>query len=164
MDYTIRAVTEEDLSAILELMRDFAEYENLASYLEATEAKLREAMFGTNAYVDGLIAFDRDTPVGYSIFYPSFSSFRGQRGIFLEDLYVSEKYRGDGLGELMLRKIAVLAKSRGIERMDFHVLDWNTTAISFYAKLGAVRAEDERHFKFTDEAFAKLADERVAPE
>ena len=159
MDYTIRAVTEQDLLAILELMREFAEYEKLASFLEVTETKLRAAMFGNNAFVEGLIALDNSDHAGYAIFYPCFSTFRGQRGIFLEDLYVSERYRGTGLGGLMLRKIAGLASSRGFERIDFHVLDWNDSAIGFYQKLGATHANDERYFKFTDDTFAKLAAE-----
>ena len=159
MNYIIREVTEQDLPAILELMREFAEYERLASYLEVTDAKLREVMFGGNAFVEGLIAISNDEKAGYAIFYPCFSTFRGQRGLFLEDLYVSEKYRGTGLGELMLRKIARFAGSRGFERIDFHVLDWNGPAIGFYEKLGATVADDERYFKFTGEAFAKLAAE-----
>ena len=158
MDYYIDRIGEEDLPSILDLMREFAEYEKLSWYLQVTETNLREAMFGKDAFVEGLIAESNGEKAGYAIFYPCFSTFRGQRGIFLEDLYVSEKYRGDGLGELMLRKIAHIASSRGIVRIDFNVLDWNTPAIGFYAKLGAVRADDERHFKFTDEAFAKLAE------
>lgn len=163
MSYTIEPIAPEHIPAVLALMTEFAEYEKLAWYLAITDEKLREVLFAEDAFVRGLIAIKSGDAVGYAIFYPSFSTFRGQRGVFLEDLYVSEKCRGDGLGELMLRKIANIAKSRGIERIDFHVLDWNTPAIGFYAKLGAERADDERHFKFTDEAFAKLADETVAP-
>jgi ribosomal protein S18 acetylase RimI-like enzyme len=159
MDYTIRPVTEQDVSAILELMRAFAEYEKLASYFEVTEEKLRDAMFGQDAFVEGLLAEQDGEKAGYAIFYPCFSTFRGQPGFFLEDLYVSEKYRGTGLGELMLRKVAVSARARGFERIDFHVLDWNRSAIGFYEKLGATSADDERYFKFTGEAFAKLAAE-----
>jgi GNAT superfamily N-acetyltransferase len=157
MSYTIEPINEQDIPAVLALMAEFAEYEKLSRYLAITEEKLREVMFAEHAFVSGLIGTSNSEPVGYAIFYPSFSTFRGQRGIFLEDLYVSEKSRGTGLGELMLRRIAALVRSQGIERIDFHVLDWNTPAINFYAKLGAVRADDERHFKFTDEAFASLA-------
>jgi ribosomal protein S18 acetylase RimI-like enzyme len=157
MNYTIEPINEPDISAILALMAEFAEYEKLGWYLAISEEKLREVMFAEHAFVSGLIATSNGEPVGYAIFYPSFSTFRGQRGVFLEDLYVSEKCRGSGLGELMLRRIAAQARSQDIERIDFHVLDWNTPAINFYIKLGAERADDERHFKFTDEAFASLA-------
>ena len=157
MNYIVRPSTEQDLPAVLELMREFAEYEKLAAYLEITESKLHEAMFGRNGFVEGLMAINDGERAGYAIFYPCFSTFRGQKGFFLEDLYVSEKHRGKGLGELMLRKIAVLARSRGFERIDFQVLEWNKSAIGFYEKLGAERADDERHLKLTDGAFARLA-------
>ena len=157
MDYDIERATEIDIPAILELMREFAEYEKLSACFEITETKLRDAMFGKNAFVEGLIARDGDGGAGYAIFYPNFSTFRGQKGFFLEDLYISEKHRGTGLGKLMLREIAVLARSRGFERMDFHVLDWNRSAIGFYERFGAVGGDDERYFKLTDEAFARLA-------
>jgi GNAT superfamily N-acetyltransferase len=159
MEYTIRTATVEDISPILELMREFADYEKLASNLEVTGTKLREAMFDNDAFVEGLIAMNDGQAAGYAIFYPNFSTFRGQRGFFLEDLYVAEKHRSAGLGELMLRQVAQLARSKGFERIDFHVLDWNRPAIGFYEKLGAVAADSERYFKFTDEAFAKLADQ-----
>ncbi len=159
MDYSILEAKPEHIPAILDLMREFAEYERLAKYLEVTEEKLFEAMFAKNAFVEGFVVVGHGENAGYAIFYPCFSTFRGQKGFFLEDLYVSEKHRGNGLGELLLRKIAALARSRGFERIDFHVLDWNRTAISFYQKLGATVADDELYFKFTEDAFAKLAAE-----
>ena len=113
-------------------------------------------MFGDGAVVDGLIAFDGETPVAYALFYPNFSSFRGQRGLYLEDIYIKSEYRRSGLGEKMLKEIAYTAASRGFERIDFMVLDWNTPAAKFYERLGAIRDNDERHFKFTDDAFARL--------
>ena len=103
------------------------------------------------------LAFDGETAIGYAVFYPNFSTFRGQRGIYLEDIYITKIARGKGVGEMMLRHIAKLGKERGFERIDFLVLEWNTPAVQFYKKLGAVRDEEERHFKFTDEAFQKLA-------
>jgi len=95
--------------------------------------------------------------VGYAFFFPNFASFRGQRGFYLEDIYIAESYRGKGVGEAMLRELARLAASRGYERIDFVVLDWNTSAIEFYKKLGAEMDRSERHFKFTDDAFRSLA-------
>lgn len=100
---------------------------------------------------------DGDTAIGYALFFPNFSSFRGQCGFYLDDIYVNAEYRGKGVGKLMLKQIARRAKDRGFERIDFLVLDWNTPASGFYQKLGAVRDSDERHFKFTDQAFERLA-------
>lgn len=153
----IRKISEKDIPAIIALMREFAEYEKLLEYLEVTEEKLREAMFGENSFVEGLIALDGETAVGYALFFSYFSSFRAQRSIYLEDLYVAEKYRQHRIGEQMMREVARIGKEQGCVRMDFQVFDWNTPAIKFYKKHGAVMDESERHFKFTDEAFQKLA-------
>lgn len=157
MELSIRNIRPEDLAAIISLLREFATFEDLSDYCAATEERLHAAMFGNNAIVEGLIAFDGETPIGYALFYPNFSSFRGQRGLHLEDIYITSKCRGLGVGETMLKEVARITASRGFERIDFHVLDWNTPAIKFYEKLGAVRNADERHFKFTDSAFDELA-------
>jgi len=104
-----------------------------------------------------LIAIDGENRVGYALFYPNFSSFRGERGLHLDDIYIRDEYRGTGVGETMLRDIAHIAASRGFERIDFQVLDWNTAAVKFYKKLGAVSNDEETHFKFAGEAFTALA-------
>jgi len=153
----IRAAKREDIPALLGLLREFAEYEDLLSYLEVDAERLESALFAGSAVAEALVAFDGDEAVGYAFFYPNFASFRGQRGFYLEDIYVRPAYRGKGVGEMILRELARLAASRGYERIDFVVLDWNTSAIGFYKKLGAEMDESERHFKFTDEAFAALA-------
>jgi GNAT superfamily N-acetyltransferase len=153
----IRKVKRADLAAVLGLMREFAAFERLDQHLEVTEDGLAAAMFAEGAFVQGLIAYEGDVPAGYAVFYPHFSTFRGQRGFFLEDLYVAEKFRQTGLGKAFLAQIAKMAEERGFERIDFLVLDWNEPAIRFYEKLGAARSDDERPFKFTDQAFRDLA-------
>lgn len=157
MQIRIEKVTSGEVGAVIELMREFAEFENLLDHFETTVARLDRAMFGEGAFVEGLIAFDREDAIGYALFFPYFASFRGQRGLYLEDIYIKQEYRGKGVGEAMLKKIARTAEKRGFERIDFMVLEWNTPAVKFYEKLGAVRDEDERHFKFTDGAFKALA-------
>lgn len=161
MQLTIRSIESADAANVINLIHEFAAFERLSAHCEVTEERLLDAMFGEHAVVEGLIGLDGETPVGYAIFYPNFTTFRGQRGLFLEDIYIREKYRGGGLGRAMLREIARIGSSRGFERIDFLVLDWNTPATKFYKSLGAVRDEDERHFKFTDEAFTKLSDPPV---
>jgi ribosomal protein S18 acetylase RimI-like enzyme len=157
MDIRITRAAEKDVAAIVGLIKEFARFEDLSEFCEVTEDHLAAAMFGPEAFVDGLMAFDGERAVAYALFYSCFATFRGRRGLYLEDIYITEEYRRHNLGERMLREIAREAKSRGAERIDFMVLDWNTTAISFYEKHGAVRDNEERHFKFTDEAFKKLA-------
>ena len=156
MDLSIMPMTEDDVPQVISLMREFAEYEHLSEYCTITGDRMSTAMFGTGRVADGLCAFDGDRAVGYAIFYPNFSTFRGQRGLYLEDIYVDQKYRGKRIGEAMLRQIARIADERGFERIDFMVLEWNEPAVKFYEKLGAVRDTEERHFKFTDDAFRSL--------
>ena len=158
MEIQIRKAERGDAAAIIGLMGDFAEFEGFSSYFQVTEERLAAAMFGEAAFVEGLLAFEGASPVAYALFYPSFASFRGQRGLFLEDLFISEAARRKGIGEALLKEVARLAWKRGFERIDFQVLDWNTPAIRFYEGLGASRDDEERHFRFTDEAFAALAE------
>jgi ribosomal protein S18 acetylase RimI-like enzyme len=157
MSIEIREATERDCLGIVALMRDFAEYEKLGQYCQITEEKLSAVMLDEGAYVHGVVAYDGVTMIGYALFYKSFASFRGQQGIYLEDIFIDDKYRGVGIGEAMLKKIAQTAKLQGGERIDFQVLHWNAPAISFYEKRGAVSNQDESHFKFSDEAFERLA-------
>ncbi|MCB1024726.1 MAG: GNAT family N-acetyltransferase [Acidobacteria bacterium] len=153
----IRDPTRGDLRAIIELMREFAEYESLVDYLEVTEERLSEVMFGTDSFVKGLLAFNGETPIAYALFYHSFSSFRGQKSVYLEDIFITKEYRRSGIGRQLLREVAKAGKETGAERMDFQVLKWNTPAIDFYKKHGASIDSEERHVKFTDNAFQKLA-------
>lgn len=156
MDIQIRKSTPDEVPAIVLLMREFADYENLSDYCQITEARLSQVMFGDDAFVEGLVAFHEGNPIGYAMFYPYFASFRGQCGYYLEDIFVAEDFRRNGLGEAMVRIIAKLAKQRGFERIDFQVLEWNSPAVTFYEKLGASRDDSERHFKFIDSAFNSL--------
>lgn len=156
MNYQIEKAKEENIPQIIALMREFAEYENLLDYCEVTEELLEVALFGETKVADAIVAFAGETPIGYAVFYPNFATFRGQRGLYLEDIFIKKEYRGAGAGEMIIKYLAKSAKERGFERIDFQVLEWNTPAIKFYEKLGAHRDEEERHFKFTDEAFQKL--------
>ncbi|MBK7392158.1 MAG: GNAT family N-acetyltransferase [Chloracidobacterium sp.] len=157
MSIAIRKTNENDLAAVVDLMRSFAEYENLIEYCTVTTERLYRAMFSDEAFVEGLIAFDDETPIAYALFHPNFSSFRGEMGLYLEDIYVLAEYRRHKLGLQLLRRIASIAKQRGLERIDFLVLDWNTPAVNFYLKHGAERYDGESHFKFAGDAFELLA-------
>jgi ribosomal protein S18 acetylase RimI-like enzyme len=153
----IRSAVPADVPAIIALMREFAIFEDLLDLFGITEDRLLQVLFGEGKFVRALIAEVDGRVCAYSIFYPNFASFRGQLGMYLEDIYITADYRGRGIGYAMLREVARIAAGRGFERIDFQVLDWNRSAIDFYEKLGAVRDDIERHFKFTDRAFADLA-------
>lgn len=157
MQISIRKITERDLPDIVRLLRDFAEYEKLSEYCEVTVERLHKAMFAADGFVEGLIALDGSTAIAYALFHPNFSSFRGERGIYLEDIYITAAYRRHNLGERLLREIARIANSRGLTRIDFQVLEWNEPAVKFYLKHGAKHNEGETHFKFVGDSFARLA-------
>lgn len=157
MTLTIKKATSENIPQIIVLMREFAEYEKLLEYLEVTEERLEIALFGDGKVAEAIVALDGETVIGYAVFFPYFATFRGQRGIYLEDIFITKRMRGRGVGEMMLKYIAKIAKQRGFERIDFQVLEWNAPAIGFYERLGAERNDDERHFKFSDKAFENLA-------
>ena len=157
MQISIRKISERDLPDIVQLLRDFAEYEKLSEYCEVTVERLYKAMFASDGFVEGLIALDGSIAIAYALFHPNFSSFRGERGIYLEDIYITAAYRRHNLGERLLREIARIANSRGLTRIDFQVLEWNEPAVKFYLKHGAEHNEGENHFKFVGDSFARLA-------
>ena len=157
MSLRIKKAAAENVPQIIALIREFAGYENLSDFCEVTEERLDVALFGETKVAEAIIVFQEAAPIAYAIFYPNFASFRGQRGLYLEDIYIKQEFRGRGVGEAMLKYIAGIGKERGFERIDFQVLEWNAPAIKFYEKLGAERDEEERHFRFVGESFAKLA-------
>lgn len=157
-NYQIRAAQIDEVPQIINLIKEFAEYEKLADYCEITADILRDALFGANSCIEGLVAANGDALIGYALFCPYFASFRGQRGLYLEDIYIRKEFRGRQIGAAMIKHLAKIAKNRGCVRIDFQVLEWNTPAIEFYKKHGADTDESERHFKFTDAAFEKLSE------
>jgi GNAT superfamily N-acetyltransferase len=153
----VRAARAEDIAAIVILIDEFAEFEKLSEWCEVTEAKLQEAIFGKKSFVKALVAIADTRYVGYALFFPVFKSFRGERSIFLEDLYVTPDLRGNGLGLLMLREVAKYAQEQGFVRLDWQALKWNEPAINFYKNLGAEADDENFDFRLRNAAFEKLA-------
>jgi GNAT superfamily N-acetyltransferase len=156
MNLKINKTKSTDIPHIIAMLREFAEQTKLAEYCKVTEESLQNVMFGENSFVEGLIALVDEIPIAYAIFFPHFASFKGQRSIYLEDIYIKPEFRNLGVGEKMLREIARFGKTQNASRIDFQVSDSNKKGINFYKKLGAVCNEDETHFKFDDKAFQRL--------
>ena len=133
----IERATERDVPLILELIQGLAVYEKLAHEVTATEAGLRETLFGARPAADVIIAYAGDTPAGFALFFPNYSTFLGKPGLYLEDLFVRPEYRGQGLGLALMKRLAQIAVERGCGRFEWSVLDWNEPAIGFYESLGA---------------------------
>ncbi|HEY3960571.1 MAG TPA: GNAT family N-acetyltransferase [Solirubrobacteraceae bacterium] len=134
---SIRPAAPRDVSLLLELFGELAEYEHLEHELHATEERLSEALFGERPAAEALIAERRGDAVGYALFFSTFSSFLASEGIWLEDLFVRLPYRGTGVGRALLAAVAARVRERGGERLEWAALDWNEPALGFYRRLGA---------------------------
>jgi GNAT superfamily N-acetyltransferase len=153
----IERATERDVPLILELINGLAVYEKLAHEVTATEAGLRETLFGARPAAEVIIGYTGDTPVGFALFFPNFSTFLGKPGLYLEDLYIAPEWRGHGFGRGLLTELAKIAVARGCGRFEWSVLDWNEPAIGFYKSLGAKLMDGWSIFRVTGDALTKLA-------
>jgi GNAT superfamily N-acetyltransferase len=156
MDIRIVEGTASDVPLILELIRGLAEYEKLSDLVTATEAQLRETLFGTRRGADVLLAYVESECVGFALFFPNYSTFLAKPGIFLEDLYVMPEWRGKGIGRALLGRVAKIGRERGCGRMEWEVLDWNEPSIGFYKSLGAVALDEWTKYRLTGDALERL--------
>ena len=137
-ELTIRIAAPADVPVIVSLIRELAEYEKAApGALSLTEDLLRDALFGSRPAVEGLVAELGDEVAGYALYFHNFSSWRGKRGVFLEDLFVRPEHRGRGIGKALFGEVSRIARDRGCARIEWIVLDWNQAAIDFYKSQGA---------------------------
>jgi GNAT superfamily N-acetyltransferase len=153
----IRAATEADVPLILQFIRDLATYEKLAHKVIATEAALRLSLFGNPRFAEVIFASVDGVEVGFALFFHNYSTFLGQPGIYLEDLFVKPEMRGRGVGKVLLAHLARLAKERGCGRLEWAVLNWNAPSIEFYQRIGAVALDDWIIFRLTGKALDELA-------
>jgi len=133
----IRRGTERDVPTILKLIRGLAEYERLAHEMEATAARVRAHGFGRRRYFETIICRRAGAPVGFALYFFTYSTFLARPTLYLEDLFVLPAERGTGAGKALLRALARIAVRRGCGRLEWAVLDWNRPAIGFYKRLGA---------------------------
>ncbi|HEX5760015.1 MAG TPA: GNAT family N-acetyltransferase [Thermoanaerobaculia bacterium] len=156
-DLRIVPATAADLPLVHRFIRELAEYERLLPEVTVTEEKLRATLFGPRPAAEVVLAYDGEEPVGFALFFPNYSTFLAQPGIYLEDLYVRPEARGRGVGRALLVHLARLAVERGCGRLEWAVLDWNEPAIRFYRGLGARSMDDWITFRLTGEPLARLA-------
>lgn len=159
LDVTIRFANEADVPLILSLIKEIAEYEKLLHEVVATEELLKENLFGKRRTAEVIIAFYKNEPAGFALFFHNFSTFLGKPGIYLEDLFVKPELRGKGIGKILLTYLGKLAIERDCGRVEWSVLDWNEPAINFYKKLGALPMDGWTVFRVTGKAIEKLADQ-----
>lgn len=156
-DFRIRGADANDVPVILAFVSELAEYEHLSHMVTATEAKLRETLFGAHPGAEVVLAFEGDEAAGFAVFFHNFSTFLGVKGIWLEDLFVRPAFRGRGYGKALLLHVARIAAKRGCGRFEWSVLDWNEPSIRFYKSLGAQPLDDWTIFRVTGPALDALA-------
>lgn len=157
MTTTIRPARPDDAETIAALIRELAAYEKLEDKAKATADGLRHHLFGPRPAAEALMAESDGSPAGFALFFPTFSTFRGQPGLYLEDLFVRPDYRGQGIGKALLAAVARLAADRGAGRLEWSVLDWNEPSIAFYRSQGAVPMDEWTVFRVDEAALAALA-------
>lgn len=136
---------------------ELAEYEKALHEVRATEAQIHQALFGPSPAAYALIAEDEaGGVVGYTLWYLTFSTWRGVHGIYMEDLYVRPSARGGGHGKALMAELARICVERGYQRLEWAVLDWNQPSIDFYKSLGARGLDEWPTYRLTDEALVRL--------
>ncbi|MGI3786376.1 MAG: GNAT family N-acetyltransferase [Janthinobacterium lividum] len=159
---TVRTGRESDVDAVVGMVRELAEYERAADQVHLTPEQLHRALFA-GAGPDGspaaylLVAEEGGAPVGFALWFLSFSTWEGVHGIHLEDLYVKPDHRGGGAGRALLTELARIARDRGYARVEWSVLSWNTPATGFYDRLGATPMDGWTTYRLTGSALALLA-------
>lgn len=153
----LRPAQLDDIQVLFGLIQALAEYEKLSHAVTGNADALKEHLFGSRPYAEAILAEYAGQAVGFALFFPNFSTFLTQPGIYLEDLFVLPEYRRQGIGKAILSYLAKLASERGCGRLEWSVLDWNEPAIAFYRRMGASVLEDWRICRVTGESLTQLA-------
>ena len=156
-DLTIRKAREDEAGEVLRFINLLADYEKLASEVEATEDTLYQSLFVRHeaevvfAEVDG-------RKVGFALYFYNFSTFVGRKGLYLEDLFVLPEERGNGYGKALLKHLAATALEQNCGRMEWVCLDWNKPSIDFYLSIGAKPMSDWTIYRLTEKALHEFAE------
>lgn len=156
----IRRLREEDAGLLCEMVSELAEFEKLAHECRLTEESVLANLLGPNRAAEGLIAWIDEIPVGFAIYYRTFSSFTGKPGFWVEDLYIRQRYRERGIGRHMLREVARIAHCLGAGRLEWTTLQWNAQARRLYAAIGAEEKDNWLLLHMDPEAMAEFAGAR----
>jgi GNAT superfamily N-acetyltransferase len=150
--HALRAAEPRDLTAIVGLIGELAEFERLTHLLRVTPETLQPHLFGDKPVAECMVGEVNGEVVGFALFFTNFSTFLAKPGLYLEDLYVKPEHRGRGLGRAMLEHLGALAVQRGYGRFEWSVLDWNVDAIRVYERMGATLLPEWRICRVTGEA------------
>ncbi len=155
--FAIRPAAPGDVSELLRLIGELAEYEKLSHMAVGTAPALAEALFGARPAAEALMAERGGRAVGFALYFTTFSTFLCKPGVYLEDLFVEPAHRGAGIGKALLGALARIAEARGCGRLEWRVLDWNAPSIRFYESLGADILREWLLARMTGDAIGRLA-------
>ncbi len=153
----IKKATIEDSEIIYNFICQLAEYEKLTDDVTTTPDSLGETLFSPNSNVETLIGYVDEKPVAFALYFYNFSTFKGKRGLYLEDIFVIPEMRGNGVGKELLKRLAQIAKENNCARFEWSVLDWNEPAINFYKSLGAKPMDEWTVYRLTEKEIENLA-------
>ena len=163
MTASLRHARPDDAETLANLVRELAVYEALAHEALATADDFRRHLFGPRPAAEAILAEVDGEPVGFALYFGTFSTFRGQPGLYLEDLFVRPEHRGLGIGKALIASVAAEAVARGCGRLEWAVLDWNAPSIAFYRSLGAQPMDQWTTFRLADQPLARLAGGATIP-
>jgi GNAT superfamily N-acetyltransferase len=161
--FTVRPARLDDVPAVVAMVHELADFERAADQCHLTAEQLEAALFSTAPTVFGHVAVDvHDQPLGFALWYLSFSTWEGVTGLYLEDLYVRPAARGTGAGGALLAALAAICAERGYPRLEWVMLSWNPAA-RFYAKIGAEVTADWLPYRLSGPALRRLAERAWSP-
>lgn len=157
MNTVIRRATRDDAGLILAMIAELAEYEKALHEVVASQHDIETSLFAADSKSEALMCEIDGEAAGYAVFFTSYSTWLGRNGIYLEDLYVSPRFRGQKAGKTLLRHIAQLAVERGCGRLEWSVLDWNQPAIDFYLSIGAAPQDEWVRYRMEGQVLRDFA-------
>lgn len=156
MSLAIRPAGSEDAELIVRLIRELADFERLLPEVVADAADIRRDLFGPSPRVFAELALWDGEPVGFSLWFYTYSTFQGRHGIWLEDLFVRPAARGRGIGRALIQRLASRAVAENLGRLEWWVLDWNEDAIGFYRRLGGEMMDEWTKVRLSGPALTRL--------
>jgi GNAT superfamily N-acetyltransferase len=155
LELEVRPAALEDIPLLLAFIQSMAEFEHLP--VQATPETLRASLFGPTPAAQALLVYTAGRPVGYIVYFFTFATMTGKRGLWLDDLFIIPEYRAHGLGKTLMAYLADLAIHNDCARFEWMVLGWNSPALDFYQGLGAAVLEDWRICRLDRDEIARLA-------
>jgi len=157
MDFSIAPITQAGIPSLLEMILELARFERLEHEVEATIESLQNSLCGPHASACALLAQHGDEPAGYALYFFTFCSFAGRRGLWLDDLYVRPRFRKQGLGRALIQEVASVGARHNCARFEWITLGWNENALNFYRLIGAQVLDDWVLLRMNSDGMKRLA-------